>query len=145
MWVEVFFLHLHYFRSRDYDLLFQKLTALSPFVSRRTSYSSTRDCTCVWVPVMSILLSPCATPQTNTSSGPLSKCANHHFTSSYSICIRHTEYIRILYCMQLFFRSMTLSFNLFLYIEEVNCCCWRVWTLGEIQCFSAGRKSIETI
>lgn len=51
------------------------------------------------------------------------------------------------YCMQLtlffsFFRSMTLSFfNLFLYVEELNCCCcWKVWTLGEIQCLTAGRK-----
>lgn len=26
---------------------------------------------------------------------------------------------------------MTLSFNLFLYVEELNCCCWEVWTLGE--------------
>lgn len=103
----------------DFRFLFMKVIVLS-FSSYRTSYSSSQDGTCVSVPVMSIPLWPSATPQTDTSSGPSSECANYHF---------------ILYCMQLTCRGFrlltTLSFNLFLYIEELNCCCWKVWTLGE--------------
>lgn len=55
--------------------------------------------------------------------------------NSHSVCIGILGYqytIRYAVNMQVFFfRLMVLSFNLFLYIEELNCCFWEVWTLGE--------------
>lgn len=109
------------------------------FSSHRTSYFTCQDGTCVWVPVMSIPLWPPATPQTNTNTGPLSECANHHFKTIVPLYALAYYEMGILNCMQLacrffsflFFRLLTMTFNLFLYIEEVNCCCccccWEVW------------------
>lgn len=41
------------------------------------------------------------------------------------------------------FRLLTLSFNLFLYIEELNWCCWEVWTLGETTVCHCWKEALE--
>lgn len=97
----------------------------------RTSCSTYQDGTCVWLLVTSFPLWLCATPRTDTSTGPSSKCAKRYLKHVYFVCrsILGQEYSIIYAVFFFFFRSVTsLNFNLFLYLEELNNCCWNVWT-----------------
>lgn len=109
----------------------QRVTALS-FVSSRTTYFTSRGSTCVWALVMNVSLWPHATHPTDSSSGPSSDAS--------LFALGCSERSSLCWVLQFCLFSCcfdTLTFNLFLYIEDRAAAGKFSVPLGTAQCATA--------
>lgn len=111
----------------------RQVTALSS-VSLRTTYFTSRDSTCVWALVMNVSLWPRATHPTDSSTGP---------SSDASLCL-HWDALkwvhdaeRCSFVFSVLSRARTMTFNLFLYIEDWAAAGKFSIPLGTAQCATA--------